>query len=62
MSNLERKLKDLIRKMSALKKNLQGIPTLNQNQKTELETVFNDLSSFLNLLVVQIKEVKGGKI
>ena len=62
MSNLERKLKDLDRKMSALKKNLKGIPTLNQNQRTEIESVFNDLSSFLNLLVVQIKEIKGGKI
>ena len=62
MSNLERKLRDLDRKISSLKKTLKSIPTLNQIQKTEIEGVFNDLSSVLDLLVVQIKEVKGGKI
>ena len=62
MSNLERKLRDLDRKISSLKKTLKSIPTLNQIQKTEIDGVFNDLSSVLYLLVVQIREIKGGKI
>ena len=62
MSNLERKLRDLDRRMSLLKKTLRSIPTLNQIQKTEVESVFNALSSVLDLLVVQIKNMKGGKI
>ena len=62
MSSLERKLRDLDRKMSSLKKTLRSIATLNQIQKTEIESVFNDLSSVLDLLVVQIREIKGGKI